>query len=144
MRDKPLIDEDFRVERGPLKSDESYGVVGAFVIPTKSISTLDKNKPLNQHGHHIQCISHDGRETGWEHVSCTITHQPSHKTYCPNWEQMATIKQAFWEKEETVLQYHPKASEYVNIHKEVLHLFRPLNQEVPTPPTELLGPTNLG
>lgn len=151
MRDKPLFDEKFRVTKGALASTPKSGVVGAFIIPTNSISTLNKTETLNQPGHYLQIISHDGKSgfyegkgegTGWEHVSVTVLHSPTGETYCPLWEQMAVVKQAFWTPEERVVQYHPKKSEYVDMHKDVLHLFRPLDTEVPSPPTDLLAPSN--
>jgi hypothetical protein len=36
------------------------------------------------------------------------------------------------------LQYHPAKSNYVNVAPHVLHLWRPLNQEVPLPPIYLV------
>lgn len=141
MRHKPLLDEEFRVTSGPLRSEESDGIVGAFLVPVESLNVLDRNKTLNQRGHVLQVISHDGTNTDWEHVSVMVTHRQTKETYTPIWQQMAVIKRAFWKEDERVLQYHPKKSEYVNVHKDVLHLFRPLDTEVPSPPTELLAPT---
>ena len=42
----------------------------------------------------------------------------------PRWETMCVIKDLFWDDEDEVIQYHPKKSEYVNMHKNVLHLWR--------------------
>lgn len=66
---------------------------------------------------------------GWEHVS---VHQKNGKI--PTWDEMCAIKNMFFKEEEVVVQYHPKKSEYVNIHDGCLHLWRPLNVELPTPP----------
>jgi len=42
----------------------------------------------------------------------------------PSWEVMCAIKDIFWEPEDEVIQYHPKKSEYVNMHPNVLHMWR--------------------
>ena len=67
---------------------------------------------------------------GWDHVS---VHRPNGKM--PTWEEMCSIKDMFFDEEEAVVQYHPKKSEYVNIHENCLHLWKPTAQELPTPPT---------
>jgi len=57
---------------------------------------------------------------------------------CPNWREMCFIKDLFWDEEDVVIQYHPKKSEYVNLHNNYLHLWRPIGVEIPTP-KELVG-----
>lgn len=74
------------------------------------------------------CIASNGG--GWEHVSVHMTNQKR----CPTWEEMCAIKDMFFEAEETVVQYHPAKSNYVNIHQYCLHLWRPLNAELIMPP----------
>ena len=37
-------------------------------------------------------------------------------------------------EDETVVQYHPPKSDYVNNHPYCLHLWRPHSQEIPRPP----------
>lgn len=66
---------------------------------------------------------------GWEHVSIALINQNT-----PTWEDMCWVKSQFWDDEETVMQLHPKKSEYVNNKENCLHLWRPLNCEIPTPP----------
>jgi len=56
--------------------------------------------------------------TGWEHVSVSYANR------CPVWDEMCFIKDLFWTEEETVLQFHPKKTEYKNVHKYCLHLWR--------------------
>jgi hypothetical protein len=41
--------------------------------------------------------------------------------------------------EDVVIQYHPTKSEYVNLHDNCLHMWRPVEVEIPTPPKELVG-----
>lgn len=62
-------------------------------------------------------------QMGWEHLSVSM---PS-KT--PSWDQMCVMKDIFFEDEEECFEYHPKKSEYVNIHPHCLHIWRPVVQE---------------
>jgi len=64
----------------------------------------------------------------WEHVSVSL------KNRTPNWKEMCFIKDLFWDEEDCVIQYHPPKSKYVNNHKNVLHLWRPMNIDIPMPP----------
>ena len=74
---------------------------------------------------------------GWEHVSV------SHPNRIPSWETMCIIKDMFFEEEEVVMQLHPKKSQYVNFAENCLHLWRPIDTEIPTPPTYMIGPKNI-
>ncbi len=47
---------------------------------------------------------------------------------------MCWIKDLFFLPEETVVQYHPRRSAYVDRYP-VLHLWRPHDVEIPLPPT---------
>ena len=60
----------------------------------------------------------EGMECALEHVSVSA----QNKT--PTWEEMCFIKRQFWDDEDEVYQIHPKQSEYVNISKHCLHLWR--------------------
>lgn len=53
---------------------------------------------------------------------------------------MHYIKTLFWDKEDTVIQYHPPQSQYVNCHPFTLHLWRPIGLTIPVPPSILVGP----
>lgn len=70
---------------------------------------------------------------GWEHVSV------SWQQKCPVWGEMVRVKQLFWEPHETVVQYHPAASEYRNLHPYCLHLWRPTDAELPVPPAAFIA-----
>lgn len=65
---------------------------------------------------------------GWEHVSCSL------RKRCPTWEEMCKVKDMFFEPEEVVVQFHPRRSEYVNIHPHCLHLWRKCGEDFETPP----------
>lgn len=72
---------------------------------------------------------------GWEHVSIS----PYNKRYVPSWEDMCRVKDMFFHDDEVAVQYHPAKSEYVNNMPNCLHLWRPLNAEMPTPPSIMVG-----
>lgn len=69
---------------------------------------------------------------GWDHVSVSLRYR------CPTWEEMNWIKNLFFEREETVIQLHPPISQYINCGKNVLHLWRPWDMEIPIPPRHML------
>lgn len=68
----------------------------------------------------------------WDHVSVSLPHR------CPTWQEMNYVKSLFFRPEETVVQYHPAESNYVNVHPYCLHLWRPQRVEIPVPPTFLV------
>ncbi len=49
---------------------------------------------------------------------------------------MCFLKDLFWEKNEVCIQIHPSELEYVNTHPFVLHIWRPVDQPIPTPPKD--------
>ena len=71
---------------------------------------------------------------GWEHVSVHTANQKR----CPTWDEMCAIKDMFFEPEEECVQFHPKKSEYVNVHGYCLHLWRCTSQEMPRPATAMV------
>lgn len=70
---------------------------------------------------------------GWEHLSISTPNKT------PDWDTMCRVKELFWEDEEACVEYHPKKSEYVNQHPHCLHIWKPLNVELPTPPSIYVG-----
>ena len=86
----------------------------------------------------VRCIASDGM--GWKHVSVSLEYQPN---TCPSWKMMCKIKDIFWDEEDVVVQYHPKKSDYVNMHKGCLHLWQPFDGKMavpfPTPPSIMVG-----
>lgn len=71
-------------------------------------------------------------EEGWEHVSVSTASR------VPHWDEMQFIKELFWLDDEVVMQLHPAKSRYINTHPFVLHLWRPTEQEIPTPPLDMV------
>lgn len=75
---------------------------------------------------------------GWDHVSVS----PYRRNYTPTWDDMCKLKRMFFHPEETVIEYHPAESQYVNIMPNCLHLWRPQHYEIPLPPPILVGVQN--
>ena len=98
MRMSKLV-EAGRIRTGLLGSDPSDGANGAFAI-------------IGPMGATLRIIASDGVDPvaeGWEHVSVSLSSKR-----CPNWLEMCFVKDLFWSDEETVIQFHPPRSEYVN------------------------------
>ena len=124
MRFSPRL-ENFRFTTGEYASFPG-DTFGAFSLPGPC-------------GQRLQVLASDGLDPdiqlqGWEHVSVST------KNRNPNWQEMCYVKNMFWAPEETVIQYHPPASQYVNCHPYTLHLWRPINYVLPLPPSILVGP----
>lgn len=126
---RPKLDaslEARRVREGPWGSDPQDGANGAFMVMGPSVAWL-------------RIIASDGSHPdaqGWEHVSVSIDKM----NRCPNWPEMVFVKNLFWDEEETVIQFHPPKSEYVNHHPTTLHLWKPRGEAIKTPPSILVGP----
>lgn len=73
---------------------------------------------------------------GWEHCSVSITDRYKRT---PSWEQMCFIKNSFWNEDECCVEYHPAKKDYVNNHEYCLHIWKPIDQEIPTPPSLMVG-----
>lgn len=120
MKDK-LDDE---VERGRVifgrfaSTPDEHGVQGLFLL-----------KVL---GTEMRIIASNG--AGWDHISVS----PAKLKRTPTWEEMECIKQMWFEPEETVVQFHPKQSEYKNFHPYVLHLWRDQTRGHRLPPPQLI------
>jgi hypothetical protein len=77
--------------------------------------------------------SHDA----WDHVSVTLTERGRHMpTRLPSWREMCYVKSRFWEKSETVVQFHPMESAYVNDNEFVLHLWKKAGVDYELPPNK--------
>ena len=111
----------YRIRFGYYCSDERHGNNGAFVIPFRSYK--------------LTVIDSDG--AGWDHVSVSL------KNRCPNWEEMCFIKDLFFYDNETVIQYHPKKSEYINCCENCLHLWRKQAHDYELPPQWMIAPKDL-
>lgn len=82
-------------------------------------------------GNNYKVIASNGG--GWEHVSVSC------ESKVPTWDIMCQIKDMFFKEDEVVMQLHPAKDEYINNHPNCLHLWRPINQTIPTPPSIMVG-----
>jgi len=86
-------------------------------------------------GRELRIIADDGANLadppgsrGWEHVSVSL------KTRAPNWAEMSFVKDLFWREDETVVQFHPRKEQYINLHPHCLHLWRKCGTNAELPP----------
>jgi hypothetical protein len=109
---------------------------GAFVVPFSSRNPVSRQVP--QVG--LRVIASKGgvvwgrNEAGanWDHVSVSLPYRT------PTWEEMNFIKDLFFFPDEVAMQLHP-VKEYINNYPFCLHLWRPLHQHIPLPPSILVG-----
>lgn len=107
--------EKYRVQHRPYESPSGM-LYGLFEAPFKSSTLRFMSSGMSE----------------WEHVSVSLANR------CPNWQEMCFVKALFWDDDETVIQFHPPKSEYVNNHNYCLHLWKP-PYEVKLPPTIFVG-----
>lgn len=112
----PAEIEKYRITTGPFASNRDYGFNGWFLIPYRNFT--------------FKVIISDGG--GWDHVSISL------KKRCPNWPEMCHFKDLFFDPEETVIQFHPPKSQYVNAHPFCLHLWRKHGVKIELPPRIML------
>jgi hypothetical protein len=71
---------------------------------------------------------------GWEHVSV------SKVAKTPSWAEMEFVKRTFFKPDETAMQLHVPPEAHISFHAHCLHLWRPVDQEIPRPPGWMVGP----
>lgn len=119
------VPERFRVTDGMFASAKAtHGNNGLFFIPLRD--------PTTHNVLQARAIASD--QEGWEHVSVSF------QSKTPSWDVMCTIKDLFWGPNDWVMQYHPAEKDYVNFHPHCLHLWHPIGQDFPHPPSHLVGP----
>ena len=111
------VPEEFRVFTGPMKSSKEDGNNGVFILRTRRLKNT------------LSVQASDGAD--WEHASVSLAFRT------PTWSEMHFVKNLFWDADDLVVQFHPPESEYVDIHKYCLHLWRKIgtNDYCETPPT---------
>ena len=119
MRKEPNIGIEIYREKHPILGGSPGGVNwGFFIVGELCVIASD--------------------QMGWDHVSI------SHKERPPTWDEMHKIKRLWFDDEETVVQFHPKSSEYVNACPTCLHLWRRQDSDHELPPMFLVGPQKGG
>lgn len=112
------------VEKSRVAGEKNSGPHGAFEMTTGPT------------GMALRVIASDGRdwnEAGlegepWEHVSVSL------RMRTPTWAELEFVKHAFWKDDETVIQLHVPKAKHINVHRFVLHLWRPTVSAIPLPP----------
>lgn len=112
------VPERHRIREGKLGSTKEIGNNGCFHLEVE--------------GRLYKIIA--SQDLGWEHVSASPIVALGRKQAPPIWSVMCEIKNRFWSKADVVLQYHPAEKDYVNCHPFTLHLWRPMEEKIPTPP----------
>ena len=49
------------------------------------------------------------------------------------------MKDIFWNEDEVCMQLHPAKENYINNMPYCLHIWKPINQKIPTPPNLMVG-----
>lgn len=124
----PIL-ESGRRRYGACGSDYRYGLNGMFHIIGPCGATLR----IIASGAEPMPIED---RMGWEHVSISLQKR------VPNWKEMCFVKDLFWHPEETVIQFHPPRSQYVNYSAYCLHLWREVGIDAKLPPSIMVGPVN--
>lgn len=117
----PMV-EPYRIRKGAMASDESYGNCGAFMMPFN--------------GDMFTVVISDGMD--WDHVSVSTPERT------PTWSEMCYFKEVLFEDDECVVQYHPPKEKHVNNHAHCLHLWHPQKDELPMPDELMVGIKELG
>lgn len=119
MKDKlPVNLQRYRLDLPGYVRMPAESIQGAFLIPYADIQLR------------VIC----GVGEGWDHVSVSI------KGRCPTWDELNWIRKLFFLPHETVVQFHPPEAEYVNYHKNTLHLWRSHSQQYELPPKWMIAP----
>jgi hypothetical protein len=114
------VPNQYRIRTGHGASTDADGNNGCFRL--HSIRT----------GRTLLAIASDG--AGWEHVSVSMPDRT------PTWGEMCWVRSLFWDPAACVMQLHPPAANYRNLHEHCLHLWRPIGIEIPQPPPILVAP----
>jgi hypothetical protein len=128
MRPTPwLLIEKHRIQAPGFetKYGDNYGL---FVIPFNYTGV--KLRVMAQSGENSR--NDLGNNYAWDHVSVSLPKR------IPYWDEMAHIKELFWEDHETVMQLHVPKSKHINFVKYCLHLWRPLDEKIPLPPITMV------
>lgn len=120
------IPERYRIQPHGYESEpgQSYGYFCMPGLCGRKLYVIASDGELKQNGAPF--------DVRWEHVS--VHAREGKKDRTPTWLEMALVKDLFWEPTACVVQYHPPASAYVNVHDHTLHLWRPWGGAFPRPP----------
>jgi hypothetical protein len=108
----------WRIRNGQFASTDQDGFNGHFLVP------------LNGELWHV--IIADGM--GFRHLSISN----AQRKMLPDWKIMCRVKEAFWADSAWCVQYMPAKDDYINDHPFTLHIWEPIDQELPKPPIILV------
>jgi hypothetical protein len=119
MRDllDPAVD---RYRRRSADVIQAYGSLGGATE-----GAFDVSNPW-QPGEKLKVIASSGN--GWDHVSVSLP------TRTPSWREMEFIKRLFFKPDETAMQLHVRPEDHINLVASCLHIWRPIDVEIPLPP----------
>ena len=137
MKDQPPKSlERCRIENGPMASDTSYGMTGAFEMNISAGNRRTFGRKL----HIISNCPRDNANGGlddqpaFERVSVSLVNEKG----TPTWEEMDAVKRLFFKDSECVMQLHVPRAAHINISDGCLHLWRPTEVEIPRPDQALV------
>lgn len=112
----PELIEQGRVRSGPYGTQPGETVGAFFVVCPRTKCEL-------------KIIVGDDRLFPWEHVSVSLEKRT------PSWKELTWVKDQFFEDDECCVQYFPPKADYVNVHENVLHIWRATGLvQIPMPP----------
>ena len=107
-----------------LRTIEYYGSVGDEICGAFDMPLLC--------GKFAHIIASQG--AGWDHISVSLPDR------CLTWEEMVSVKRAFFRRDEWAMELHPPERSNISLHPFCLHLWRPTNgQDIPLPPSWTIG-----
>ena len=98
----------------PISGDLGDATCGMFIFPS-----------------HLRAIAAVGE--GWDHVSVSFPDRT------PTWDEMERVKRAFFKPDEIAFQLHVPVAQHINCHPHCLHLWRPLHESIPLPPSWMVA-----
>jgi hypothetical protein len=118
--------------------DELRAWGGAFQIPFRGGFRPVSLRVIASRG---GCPFHpdpDEAPNRWDHASISLPDR------CPTWEELEFVKRLFFERDECAMQLHVPQRDHVNNHEFCLHIWRPLDVDIPRPPASMVGIQALG
>ena len=131
MRKEPL----FLLEKYRIKGiEKSVPFMTDYIMKNKgNTGVFEFRQPGS--GKRLFVLSSDS--CGWDHISVHIP-KKGKKQPLPTWDDMCFVKAVFFDEEEVVCQFHPRETEYVNVHPGTLHLWKYQGADFPTPPLGMI------
>ncbi len=117
--------------------DDDRSWVGIFRVPVVQ-STGGYPKMLVIVSRYVEGNQKLDANYPWNHVSASLPNK------CPTWEDMCKLKDLFFEPHEVAMQLHPAQSDNISNHSYCLHIWEPVNDIIPMPPSAMVGDKRLG